>query len=223
MARTIITLLVLLIVIGAGVSVYLIMSKRSVAPPQQQNPSGTLEGQAIFTDGEHGFSIQYPDTYKTDYTFTTFYHLPAYWRSDADPDATGTPVIAIIGYRTQSDNSYPRYYTAEVRIGVSRDPKELARCENAATDHGETAQPDVTIGGATFKVFAFQSAAAMQYLRGVSYRTIHNGTCYAIERLATGSNYRDDPPSEQDISDETLMRSYDALDSVVQTFRFSGS
>ncbi len=58
-----------------------------------------------------------------------------------------------------------------VRIGASKDPKEVAACLKAGSDNGETQLPDAVIGGTTWKAFAFQSAGMMQYLKGVSYRT----------------------------------------------------
>ena len=221
MSRThLIVLLVLVLAIGIGVAFYLVHSERSAMQGNtEQTPS--LTGQAIFTDGEDGFSIRYPEEYQTDDTFMTFYHLPANWRVNAAPHATGTPVIALIGYRTQSENTYPRYFDAEVRIGVSSDPKEVARCEQVGNHEGETALPDTVIGGATFKVFAFESAGMMQYLKGISYRTVHEGKCFAIEQLQTGSSYREDPMSSKDIPDTTLQAHYNALADVVKTFSFS--
>lgn len=224
MQRTyLLVLLVLVVAIGAAVTLFMVVSERQVshAPATASSTPLDLTGHAIFTDGEHGFSLHYPEKYATDYTFATFYHLPANWRVNALPEGTGTPIIAIIGTRIQSDHSFPRYFDAEVRIGASKDPKEVARCETAATDQNEKPLPDVSLGGTTFKAFSFEQAAMMQYLKGVSYRTVHDGACIAIEQLETGSSYMDDAPSKDDIPQATLDAAYAALDSVVKTFSFA--
>jgi hypothetical protein len=221
MKRTLFILLGLLIVIGAVVALSMIASQhQALYPGGSATTTPNLTGQAIFTDGQYGFSIRYPDTYTVDYTFQSFYHLPANWRENAAPEGTGTPIISIVSYRTQSDHSFPRYFDAEVRIGASTDPKEIARCESIASEQGERQLPDVTLGGTTFKAFAFESAGMMQYVKGISYRTIHNGACIAIEKLQTGSSYRDDPVSADDIPQTTLDAAYASLDAVVDTFAF---
>lgn len=220
MRRTLLILLVLILGIGGIVAAAMVWSQRSVAP-RTASSTPNLAGQAIFTDGEYGFTIRYPQSDATDYDFASFYHLPANWRANAAPDATGTPIIAIVGYRTASDHSYPRYFDAEVRIGASRDAKEVERCEQPATEQAEQQLPDAVLGGTTFKAFSFESAGMMQYVKGVSYRTVRDGACLAIEKLETGSSYRDDPPSADDIPEATLTRAYQALDAVVESFAFA--
>jgi hypothetical protein len=210
-------ILVLVAALGAIAALSYIFLPHSRPAP---SPGPDLTGQALFVDSELGFTIRYPETYTTDETFKSFYHLPANWRENALPDATGTPVLAIIRYRTESDHSYPRYYDAEVRIGVSSDPQELARCEVAAAEQAETPLPDVLLGGTPFKAFSFQSAGMMQYVKGTSYRALHEGKCFAIEALATGASYRDDPMSADDVPDETLDAAYRDLDAIVKTFAF---
>ena len=59
------------------------------------------------------------------------------------------------------------------------------------------------INGITFNKLIIQDAAMMQYLEGISYRTVHNGMCFAIEQLKTGSNYREES-SPEDIPDAEL-------------------
>ena len=217
--NTLIILAVLLTLITLGVATYMVTSKQMAVPAV--SGGSDLRGKSLFTDGEYGFSIIYPDTFQTDYTFASFYHLPATWRVQALSSTTGTPVLAIISYRTEHDHTYPRYFDAEIRIGASQNPKELARCEHASLEQNEKVLNDVSFGTTTFKAFSFGDAAMMQYLRGVSYRTLHKGTCIAIEQIQTGSSYRDDPASSDDIRDATLQLKYHALDEVVKTFMFA--
>ena len=220
---TLIGFVVLLALIAGGAAWYLVSShKQAVGVPSEQatTTAQNFNGQAIYTNGPQGFVIRYPETAEVEDTFSTFYHLGSSWRANALTNGTGTPVVAIVTYDTKSDHSYPRYYSTMVRIGVSEDKKEVAACLTATKDQGETPLPDVTFGGVTWKAFAFQNAGMMQYVKGVSYRTVHEGKCVALEKIAAGSSYRDDPKSGEDITDTELEAHYAALDQVVETFMF---
>ena len=191
------------------------------APIDTATTSPNLSGRSLYTNGEYGFVISYPDTARLEEKFAAQYHLGTYWRASALPDATGTPILAIVSYSTESDHSYPRYYTTQVRLGASTDPKEVAGCLKVTPNQGETALPDATFNGTTWKAFSFQSAGMMQYAKGVSYRTIHEGKCIALEKIATGSSYRDDPDSPDDVSDDVLNARYENLSAIVETFTFA--
>jgi hypothetical protein len=214
-------IIIIACVIWYGVSLHhpKLSTSAASSTTSSTTPEKSLAGLSIYTNGTYGFSIFYPESDTTETTFDSQYHLPATWRVNALPDATGTPILAIIGYSTKSDNSYPRYFETEVRIGASKDPKEVAAC--AVVGNGETALPDQVIGGTTWKAFTLQDAGMMQYLSGVSYRTVHDGTCYALEQIETGSSYRDDPPSAKDIPDTTLKEKYADVNSIVSSFSFA--
>ncbi len=53
----------------------------AVAPASQTASSTTtsLAGQSIYTSGEYGFSIRYPETADVEDTFAGYYHLAPYW------------------------------------------------------------------------------------------------------------------------------------------------
>lgn len=178
-----------------------------------------LTGLSIYANGQYGFSIFYPEQAKVETSFDMQYHLPATWRVNALADATGTPIIALVTYHTTSDHSFPRYFETEVRVGVSADPHEVAACEKSG--NGETALPDKVINGVTWKAFALQGAGMMQYLTGISYRTIHDKQCYALEQIETGSSYRDDPLSSADIPQSVLDQHYADLIPIIQSFTFA--
>jgi hypothetical protein len=183
--------------------------------------SAPLTGLSIYTNGQFGFSIFYPGTLKTEALFDTQYHLPSTWRVNALQNATGTPIISIVGYQTTNTNSFPRYFETEVRVGASADPHELAVCEKPG--NGEASLPDMIINGVTWKAFSLEDAGMMQYLKGVSYRIIHDKTCYALEEIETGSSYRDTATNSADIPQTTLDKHYADLSSIVQSFNFARS
>lgn len=220
---TLIGFVAILVLIAGGAAWYLVSShQKAVGVPSTQATSTeqNFNGQAIYTNGPQGFVIRYPERADVEDTFSASYHLGTMWRASALPNSTGTPVVSIITYRTQSENSYPRYYSTMVRIGVSEDRKEIAACLVPTKDQGETSLPDATFGGATWKVFAFENAGMMQYVKGVSYRTMHEGKCIALEKIAVGSSYRDDVKSTGDIPDAELEKHYASLDQIVETFMF---
>lgn len=212
-----------IIAIGGGAAWYLVDTRNEAFGPV---PVATTtpqieEGFAIYTNGPYGFSIFYPQTAEVAYSFEARYQLGTNWRVNALSDAMGSPIVAIIPYATSSEDSYPRYFNALVRVGASMDERELERCEAVATEQGETVLPDRTIGGRVWKAFAFQSSGMMQYASGISYRTIYEGRCIALEMVRTGSSYREDAPSERDIPDAMLVQEYDALQAIVESFSFA--
>lgn len=216
-------LFIAFILIGTLLAVWVVWMGRDstvVEEPVAVAP-GELGTFSIYTNGEYGFSLMYPSHAELEQTFSTDHFLSDAWRVNALPTATGTPVLSVVTYQTRSDISYPRYFVAQVRIGASTDPAEVRRCEQAALEQGENQLADVELNGKTFKVFAFQDAGMMQYVRGVSYRTLHEGSCIALEKIQVGSSYRDDAPSVSDISDEALQDEYNALQMIVDSFTFA--
>lgn len=190
-------------------------SDTSTSGSSMPTTTPSLAGSAIYTNGEYGFTLIYPETAKLEEYFSTEQRLTSDWRVNAI--STGTPILALIGYGTVSERSYPRHYYAIVRVGASTDPKELAACEKPTPNRNETELPDAVINGATWKAFSFGDAAMMQYVKGVSYRVLHEGTCLAVEQIQSGSSYRDDPDSPEDIADSELTARYEALHSIVES------
>ncbi len=211
-------------VIGLGVIVMALIAwwfgfrnTEDPGEPAHEAPAIELsEGLSIYTSGEHGVLLTYPEGAEVSETFDNPW-LPNVWSLTAGPDEAGTPIVAITTYRTESERSYPRHYTALVRIGVS---DSTASCLSARTDQGETALPDVEWGGETFKAFSFGDAGMMRYMKGVSYRAEKDGRCFAIEQVAAGSSYREEP-SPEDIPDTVLTAEYERLGDIASSFRFA--
>lgn len=214
-------IIVALVAIAAA-AVYLV-PQEPAAPEDTESDAadgGDLEGQNLYASGEYGFTLQYPAEAQLEESFSPEYHLAPTWRANAGPDEEGTPVLAAIAYETESDVSYPRYYRAMVRIGVSKESGAVAQCEKADTDVGEEALGATLINGTKWQTFSFQDAGMMQYVKGVSYRTLHEGTCFAMEAIAAGSSYRDEP-NESDLPEEELTEAYASLTDIVRSFAFA--
>lgn len=222
MNRILVLLFVLAIFgIGGAAAWYLVDSRNDAFGPVPEvvlpEPN---EGLAIYTNGPYGFTLFYPEAAEVSYEFDPTYHLGTAWRAGALSDVPGDPLVSIIPYAVSSEDSYPRYFNAMVRVGASADPKEVERCEKPGANEGETALPDKTINGRVWKAFSFESAGMMQYARGISYRTVHEDVCIALEQVQTGSSYREDAPSERDIADTALDAEFKKLDAIVSSFVF---
>lgn len=181
--------------------------------PAQEIPLS--EGQSIYTNGEEGFLIAYPERAVVSESFKNT-HLLSTW--SVSSDLPGTPLIEILSYTRASETSYPRYYDALVRVGVSRDQAAARTC--IEPHNGEVAADERTIGDVVWSGFSYGDAGMMKYVRATSYRTVHNGACYALEEIVAGSSYRDEPQAD-DLSDEALQKEEAALRSITDTFRFA--
>ncbi len=223
-------LILLLVVIAVGIVFWAFPSIPSVTfAPIESNKGATStpEGAAtttseaawnMYKNAEYGFEIRYPQELLPDTSFKQFYLLSNGWRADSAPDSTGTPVVAFPIYRTESTSTYPRYFSAEVRLGISMNARDISNC-TSSDPYANASSTEVVINGTTFYEFPIQDAAMMQYLEGKSFRTVHNGMCFAVEQLRAGSNYRDTTSSVEDV--DTALRSYfdKGLD-IIKTFRF---
>lgn len=172
-----------------------------------------------YSNREYGFELRYPKTLTPEFSFSSYYHLPAGWRSGAVDPAAGTSVVAIPVYRITQETAYPRYFSAEVRVGFSRDAREVAQCFADDQSYRKNPPASVVLGGVSFKKFEINNAGMSQYLRGVSYRTIRDGACFVIDQLVTGSSYRDER-SYPAIPDSQLDGYLAQAGVIAQTFRF---
>lgn len=206
----------LFLILAGAVALFFIPKPVPTPVPVSTEPAveEDLEGQSIYVSGEHGFTLRYPSSSRIEEPFSGF------WRVNAPASATGTPLLGIIGYETKSEKAYPRSYSALVRVAFSTHKDEVKNCEKPTAEEGEEALPDRTIQGTIWKAFSFEDAAMQKYVKGVSYRTLHEGKCFALEMIAKGSSYREEE-SAQDIPQETLDAAYASLDDIVESFAFT--
>lgn len=192
------------------------------APSASPGTSGEdiTAGWKTYTNDEYGFEIKYPEELQAKNTFEPYNHLDDQWRVAVFGDTNGKPVVSILVYRIENESTYPRYFDAELRIGVSLDPQDLASCGNPDAYLLAAVPPVEVINGITFNRLIIQDAGMMQYLEGISYRTVHDGMCFAVEQLKTGSNYRDES-SPEDIPDAVLDSYYNSIADIIKTFKFT--
>jgi hypothetical protein len=178
--------------------------------PPIVNPAGNPRPR--FASPDWGFSIDLPAGWQVRRGFRGGYLASDAWKTYAAPDSHGTPVIAMA---VPGSNHVT---AAEIRIGASRSPEEVARCTKPpnATRAGGAGQ--VTINGIRFTRFDAGDAAMSHYLDVRSYRTVHEGACYAIDLLVYGTNPEVySPPATPPF---TRQQAFARMQQVLQGFRF---
>jgi hypothetical protein len=180
----------------------------------QPSSDESVNGWKTYRNDRYHFEFQYPPNLTPSEHFSTVDILPKTWRAMATSDEPGTPVMSVPIVHITGRTSYPRFYDVEFRVGVSDSLK------NGRATNGEKTIGTIVINGSTFNQFEFSDAAMMKYISGISYRTGHDGRCYAIEQLRVGSNYKDQP-SKNDIEQNKLDEYYYLAGKIVKTFRFT--
>ena len=185
-----------------------------------------LTALATYRNDEYRFEIRYPSSITPETSFAPFYPLSGAWRAEASAESRGRPIIAFPilridqGVSAEQRKFYPLYFITEVRIGVSNDMKDVEECLKPDPGYTEQKITDEILNGTLFKRFEFGNAAMMQYVQGVSWRTVRNGACIAIEQVKAGSTYRDGSMT-RGLTDAELDLYYEEAEAIIQTFRFT--
>ncbi len=185
--------------------------------------TGNIAGFYSYANVPYTFSIQYPSYVRPLNSFATFHEIGNNWRLYAGPANQGKPVVSFSVYNidqgpySTGKQTYPLYYTAEVRVGVSPNVKE---CYTPDAGYAGQKITNVTINGIAFKKFSTSDGAMQKYVQAESYRTIHNKNCYVIEQIRAGSSYKDEKMSAGK-TDAELMTYYNLGEKIVKTFKFT--
>lgn len=108
---------------------------------------------------------------------------------------------------------------AEIRIGASHAPDAVTGCLQppAAVRPGTVAHRQ--IGGIDFTSFEAADAAMSHRLLVHGYRTVHGGTCYAIDLVVFATNPQVyDPPARPPFGDD---EAFARMQPVLDSFRFT--
>lgn len=117
---------------------------------------------SIYTSGTYGFSFFYPMAAVIEDTFTES-AFP--WHSGII--APGTLIVRIIAG------------ASEARIGASNDEDAVASCDEAGSS--EQGLEPLTVGTTSWSVFTYDQLGTENQRRVTSYRTVHEGSCFAVE------------------------------------------
>lgn len=204
-------------------------SKGTSTVPQKTTPktttltSGNVAGFNSYANTTYHFSIQYPSYAKPLTSFSTFHEIGNNWRLYAGQANQGNQVVSFSIHKIDQGTyftgkqTYPLYFTAEVRVGVSANVQECYTPDTGMTNQKIS---NVTINGIAFKKFSTLESRSPKYTQSESYRTIHNNTCYVIEQIKSGTTERDEKMNIA-YSDTQLTNYYNLGEKIVKTFTFT--
>ena len=96
-----------------------------------------------------------------------------------------------------------------------------AKCD--AAGNGEQADGSATVGGISFRKFAFGDAAMGHQLSGENYRYFRNGDCFQLSTDVFTSTYENFPAGTiTRFTDEDRAAVQHLLDAMLTSFRFNG-
>lgn len=166
-----------------------------------------------FAASQWDFSIGHPAGWRVTRDFRGGYLASDTWKTYASPGSHGTPVVALA---VPGSNHVT---AAEIRIGASQSPEEVARCTKPPTAVRAGSVGQVTINGAHFTGFDAGDAAMSHFLDVRSYRTVHDGACYAIDLVVYGTNPQVYSPTAT--PPFTREQAFAQMQQVLQGFRFT--
>jgi hypothetical protein len=188
-----------------------------------QSGSTKIPGFYSYANATYHFSMQYPSYVRPLTSFSTFHELSNNWRVYASPANQGKSAVSFSIYTVDQGiyytgkQTYPLYFTAEVRVGVSPNIKE---CYTPDASFPGQKVTNVTINGVMFKKFSSTESNDPKYTQVESYRTIRNNNCYVIEQIQSGTRLKD-PKMAINKTDEQLTSYYNLGEKIVKSFTFT--
>lgn len=185
--------------------------------------SGNTAGFNSYNNTEYNFSIKYPSYVKMNNTFTTFHEIGNNWRLYASSANQGKPIISLPIYSIDQGSystgrqSYPLYFTSEVRVGVS---PNISSCYAPDSQFPDQKITNVNINGILFKKFSSLETIKEKYTQSESYRIVRNNNCFVIEQIKSGTTFKDDT-MKPGVSETTLNNYYNTGETIVKTFKFT--
>jgi len=162
-----------------------------------------------------GFSIAYPIDFQVDdnYSITPVTD----WRvgGNGNPGQKELTITIPRAFEPQTN-----FADATLTVGKSSNQAAVADCMTPDQTGGPgTGVATTTINGINFSIFKSASAGAGNFYETTSYRTMHAGSCYAVEYTIHSSQIGNYPPSYNlQPFDENQVGS--VLDRIVSTFNF---
>ncbi|MDR3546800.1 MAG: hypothetical protein P4M11_00755 [Candidatus Pacebacteria bacterium] len=196
-----------------GSSTPAVVTGTSTAASQSSTYYTDISSWQTSTESQAGFSIAYPIDFAIDENMTLAPSTD--WRVGANGD-TGVKVFALTVPRSFEPQT--NFVDATLTVGYSKNATSVAHCmTNDASS--VTATSSAILDGQTFTVFNSGDAGAGNLYKTTSYRTLHGGTCYAVEYTVHSAQLGNYPASYnlKQYSDQTIDQ---LLDRIVGTFKF---
>lgn len=164
----------------------------------------------IFTDSTKTFSFVFPQNYKisgggNDYV--------ANWRSNTRTNGILLTSLLI----PSSVQPHSNFQEAKFTVGVSGEPQAIKNCLIA--NNGEVSEGEKNINGQKYNVFVLDDAGAGNFYTTMSYRTIKDDQCYALEHTIHSTNIGNYSP-DQNIKEFDKSKITTILEKIVNSFVF---
>src|SRR5258708_2363423 len=138
------------------------------------------------------------------------------WRTDAN----GTPGTKLFNLTIQRlFEPHTNFIDAQLGVGESNDASALKKCLMRDPTGVPVPTSTAMLSGVPFIVFHSGGAGAGNYYETTSYRTVHNGECWAVEYTIHSTALANYPP-EYHLHEFNNARVTDVLDRIVHTFKF---
>lgn len=174
------------------------------------NNNTQVNGRSVFTDQGKTISFSYPNDLSVSggglgYTES--------WRTNTQ--SLGIILAKVILPKEIEPST--NFSEAVFSVGTSSDPNEIKNC--LIPRNGEVEKDEVKINGLTYKKITLTDAGAGNYYDTVSYRTIQNDQCYAVEYTIHSTNIGNYSP-DQNIKEFDTQKIVSILESMAQSVNF---
>ena len=198
---------------------YVFKSPQTAVAPADNSQSGaqasdeSADSSGVkYTDSMHGFSFSHAAVLAVAKSPAgTTFDTP--WRTNTQT----LGLLFVTGTITKSTQPKTNFSEAKLTVGESNAFDAISSC--ATPQNGEIANGPVMINGVSFAKFTMGDAGAGNYYDTTSYRTVHNGRCFAIEYAIHSTSLGAYDPS-QGISQFDKAKVIAPLEGAVQSFKF---
>jgi len=174
-----------------------------------------------YTNKEYGFEIKHPSYISPTTT-------PNDWADGmVDLKRDGKLLVNFIACQFSKIPLKEPYhsFTGEIRIRVNPDITDAKDCLNLPLEFPNMKEENVNINGIGFKKFSkIEDTAMGRRLKMEVYRTLHNNTCFSIEKVEHGYLFDElERPSSPHFDFESTKKFNSCrkiLDQILSTFRF---
>jgi hypothetical protein len=188
------------------------IKSNSTLPSYYTTPS---EWQTDANNTKGGFSIAYPIDFATADNYMATASTD--WRVNAD-NLSGIKYFTLTVPKAFEPQT--NFADATLTVGASGNAATVSQClAPSATNGPAVATSSATINGVPFTIFQSSDTGAGNYYETTSYRTVHNGKCYAIEytiHSAQIANY----PTSYNLQPLNEVKIATLMQGIIGTFTF---
>ena len=174
--------------------------------------TGPNASASVFTDQGNTFSFDYPSQFSVmggGVGYTT------QWMQNSTSSGMVLAKLSIPASFEPGTN----FAGATFTVGTSADPAAVASCLTQTNGNIATST-QASISGTPFKEIAYGDAGAGNFYNIVSYRTVRNNQCYALEYVIHSTDILNYPAGKVTAFDENAIDGI--MNGIVQSFRWNG-